>query len=837
MSSLVIDLCDSDEDGADHSSPALPSAYEQNEVFEKKVLQFFKDFPLVKRSSSDAEMNELLVANCNTLTNMKKNVFPDVMSFIDAAGLRIEESLDGFFAKSGACQFASIAYHLYNKSFEHNFRPDLVLREMAVNVIAANQHEYQQYLEPAVVHLRTRSTKKAGGQSINIQDYLGSMRKPVVDGDSVTLQALADFFKFKVRVLKWSNGKPVVLTTASSPERQIKTPFIKFGYDPIESSYTCPERVIFLILRNNHYQCLVPKQLPSSSQTAGNGGVDESTALPPIESDCCPICLDDIHEWNGSKLDCCKHTYHTFCIIEESKRSTKCPQCRRAFKTITRLAKDNSNRIWHMQCKKVSREDEASIDNVNDFVNGISSYDEDDAEIDFDQIKCKVCNRGDREDVLIECDSHTCSNWAHIDCVSLESVPDATMNEFWYCGECGLISNLSNTIESALRRRAEEDEHNTYISLLEDMQSGSSGGSNASTIESAQRALSSSSARRRPRRRYEADEISDLRRSIVNENDDEKAIDCIKSNFIKAATRLSTVEAAQDSSRKNESPCPTDTTSMNNSEAFLWQQMRLAEEAAACSGNVSKKSVKRGSKNASKKNKKSRFGSENVRSRPKRDEHDRFRSSSVGKSVALSRTVELSTGSSSASSSSSCSVSDRAVSSRIVKKRKRPRLRNRFQNNKQQQKARNECKALVDEVFRVSRISVDGLSRANSSFRRQYEIDLGSVTFKLMQSLQNKSSVRILLDNNIMLALGKILAPKIDANGNTIIPHFHCRRRIFQFLSAIEVRGEDLKSIGNLVRALVFYSTYGNRRNRQTQQLNKHAKDIVEKWRRIVRAE
>ena len=78
MSSLVIDLCDSDEDDGDRGSPVLPSVYEQNEVFEKKVLHFFEDFPLVKRSSSDVEMNELLVANCNTLTNMKKNVFPDI---------------------------------------------------------------------------------------------------------------------------------------------------------------------------------------------------------------------------------------------------------------------------------------------------------------------------------------------------------------------------------------------------------------------------------------------------------------------------------------------------------------------------------------------------------------------------------------------------------------------------------------------------------------------------------------------------------------------------------------------------------------------------------------
>ena len=67
--------------------------------------------------------------------------------------------------------------------------------------------------------------------------------------------------------------------------------------------------------------------------------------------------------------------------------------------------------LAHAMCKKASREDEGNIDNINDFVNGVSSYGDDSAEIDFDQIKCKVC-RGDREDVLIECDSHTCSNWA-----------------------------------------------------------------------------------------------------------------------------------------------------------------------------------------------------------------------------------------------------------------------------------------------------------------------------------------------------------------------------------------------------------------------------------------
>ena len=100
-----------------------------------------------------------------------------------------------------------------------------------------------------------------------------------------------------------------------------------------------------------------------------------------------------------------------------------------------------------------------------------------------------------------------------------------------------------------------------------------------------------------------------------------------------------------------------------------------------------------------KKSRKTHFGIQERSFPAGRDEYDCFRSSSVGKSLSSSTTAKLSTGSSSTASSSSCLVNDRVVSSQIVKKRKRPRLRNRFQHNKQQQKARDECKALVDEVF------------------------------------------------------------------------------------------------------------------------------------------
>ena len=190
------------------------------------------------------------------------------------------------------------------------------------------------------------------------------------------------------------------------------------------------------------------------------------------------------------------------------------------------------------------------------------------------------------------------------------------------------------------------------------------------------------------------------------------------------------------------------------------------------------------------------------------------------------------------SSSSSSSISSSGASTNVVRKRKRPRLRNRFHANRQviqqQQVLYEASRTIVDEVIRISRLAVVGLSQTNRFFRKQYDIDLGKATFKLSQSLQNPIILKNLLDLDILTALGQLLAPKIDATGKTIVPHFHFRRRILHFLSCIQVCKRNLRNIGHLVRALVFYSTYGTA-NEQNQTLNEIARGIVEKWRRIAR--
>ena len=709
-----------------------------------------------------------------------------------------------------------------------------------------------------------------------------------------------------------------MLTTTSSSERKLKTPFIDHAHDRLDSPFKCSERVIFLMLKNGHYQCLVPNDASLNLEIAKYDEVGRDRKLvnnpndnkktqtkeeEEEEGECCSICLDTIHKWNGVKLDCCKHLYHIFCIIEESKRSTKCPQCRREFKKITRLAKDNSNRLWHMNCASRSRENQPQSDDINDFLfgNGNVSYDDASEYINFDNIKCKVCNRGDREDVLIECDSQDCNNWAHIDCVSLDAVPDATLNQYWYCGECGQISNMANTIENGIKKRSEQEQHENYISLLNEMQDGgtASGSGSSSSIrrntnnrsrispnisiiaDGSSNSSGSGSSSRRGRRRRNRNIIdtTDLRNTMINGDNDEEAMNCIKDNFLKAATRatedreiIDIRSGSSSSSQQNTMRNSTSITATNNnnntnidqpSEAFLWEQMKLAEEAANAKnsdgGGGARK--KKGRKKTLSKSKKSRkgFSSSTINTtttatsiRNNRNNHNNNNDNNNMMMMPTARVTSITNNntyvsnnrnvriipSMLSSSSSSSSIPSSGASTNVVRKRKRPRLRNRFHANRQviqqQQVLYEASRTIVDEVIRISRLAVVGLSQTNRFFRKQYDIDLGKATFKLSQSLQNPIILKNLLDLDILTALGQLLAPKIDANGKTIVPHFHFRRRILHFLSCIQVCKRNLRNIGHLVRALVFYSTYGTA-NEQNQTLNEIARGIVEKWRRIAR--
>ena len=98
-----------------------------------------------------------------------------------------------------------------------------------------------------------------------------------------------------------------MLTTTSSSERKLKTPFIDHAHDRLDSPFKCSERVIFLMLKNGHYQCLVPNDASLNLEIAKYDEVGRDRKLvnnpkdnkktqtkeeEEEEGECCSICLD-----------------------------------------------------------------------------------------------------------------------------------------------------------------------------------------------------------------------------------------------------------------------------------------------------------------------------------------------------------------------------------------------------------------------------------------------------------------------------------------------------------------------------------------------------------------
>lgn len=59
--------------------------------------------------------------------------------------------------------------------------------------------------------------------------------------------------------------------------------------------------------------------------------------------------------------------------------------------------------------------------------------------ISVDDILCKVCDRHDREDIMLLCDG--CNRGFHTDCIGLKKVPSEA---YWYCKKCVLDSSGSS---------------------------------------------------------------------------------------------------------------------------------------------------------------------------------------------------------------------------------------------------------------------------------------------------------------------------------------------------------------------------------------------------------
>ena len=124
--------------------------------------------------------------------------FTNIEHYLNECNLVEQETLNGV-SPSGSCQFSSISYKLFGQLCTHDYRPDLLLRRIALLAIECNPDLYQSFLLSA--NAKTRRQQALGGAGVNLKRYIKSMKDPRCDGDAVTLQAIADALKVTVCVI------------------------------------------------------------------------------------------------------------------------------------------------------------------------------------------------------------------------------------------------------------------------------------------------------------------------------------------------------------------------------------------------------------------------------------------------------------------------------------------------------------------------------------------------------------------------------------------------------------------------------------------------------------
>lgn len=125
----------------------------------------------------------------------------------------------------------------------------------------------------------------------------------------------------------------------------------------------------------------------------------------------CPICLHSFREQAIGIPTVCEHNFCATCIEEWASNVQTCPIDRKPFTKI-RICSRHTDGVVLREVEVRSRTAEPQVE--------------------FDFTNCEVCNRSDREEVMLLCDG--CNAGYHMDCLvpALTEVPEGS----WYCDYC-----------------------------------------------------------------------------------------------------------------------------------------------------------------------------------------------------------------------------------------------------------------------------------------------------------------------------------------------------------------------------------------------------------------
>ena len=140
----------------------------------------------------------------------------------------------------------------------------------------------------------------------------------------------------------------------------------------------------------------------------------------PLDTECI-ICTCIITEL--ANPDGCNHNFCKSCLIEWSKRSSKCPMCKKRYNTIFTYDKGEKKQIslFELRTKYKNVIEESNSDNneENEEINDLSD------------VGCYLCGKNTEPENLLVCDRCR-SNCCHYYCNNLKKIPEGK----WFCSFC-----------------------------------------------------------------------------------------------------------------------------------------------------------------------------------------------------------------------------------------------------------------------------------------------------------------------------------------------------------------------------------------------------------------
>lgn len=168
------------------------------------------------------------------------------------------------------------------------------------------------------------------------------------------------------------------------------------------------------------------EQVEVSNAISDNANSSDSDSSSCDLMEKCPICLHAFREQEIGTPSVCEHDFCAPCIQEWSSNVQTCPIDRKPF-TIIRVRSRYVDGVF-----------------VRETSVNVKTTDDKSEEMEFTH--CEICNRSDREDIMLLCDG--CDAGYHMDCLipPLTEIPDGS----WYCDNCFASETSDDDITQVL---------------------------------------------------------------------------------------------------------------------------------------------------------------------------------------------------------------------------------------------------------------------------------------------------------------------------------------------------------------------------------------------------